>query len=132
MLKFIKTNKKDTLINVLVWNGVTVHLLKPRIWFFSINVIGRIFRWVRYNRHMEFILPVHAKPTIYINESHLAYFLRNGKIFYIFNSDTKYGLVLKFLFSVKKPSIFNKRGFNILNRLYYKKRGKVTSYVTNK
>lgn len=81
---------------------------------------------------MKFILPVQVKPTVYVRGSHIAYFLKNGKIFYIFNDKVEYNLVLQFLFSVKKPSIFNKRGFNILNRLYYKKRGKVTSYVTNK
>lgn len=119
-------------LTLLRWNGLSVCFAKPRVWFFSINVIGRIFRWVRYQNYMQFILPVHAKPTVYLLKPYVAFFLKSGKIFYIFADGTLYGSILRFLFSVKRPSIFNKRGFNILNRIYYKKRGKVTSYVTNK
>lgn len=132
MLKFSLYESKSPKLNLLIWNGISVYINKPRVWFFSINVIGRIFRWVRYQNYMKFILPVQVKPIVYVKGSHVAYFLKNGKIFYIFNDSVTYNLILRFLFSVKKPSIFNKRGFNILNRLYYKKRGKVTSYVTNK
>lgn len=129
-LKSNKNTKKPLL--VLVYNGVTVGISKPIIRFFSINVIGRIFRWVKYSEYMEFILPVHAKPTIYMNSSYLAYFLKNGKIFYIFNSLKQHAPLLKFLLKIKKPSIFNKRGLLIYNRIQYRKKGKITSYITNK
>ena len=87
---------------------------------------------MRYSNYMSFTLPVHAKPSVFVFYPHLAYFLKNGKIFYILTQHVSNNSLLRFLFSVKTPSIFNKRGFNIFNRVYYKKRGKVTTYVTNK
>lgn len=128
----LKVSYGKLTLNLTIIYGLLLPFIKHKIWFLSINVIGRIFRWIKYSTYMEFILPVHAKPTLFLNTNMLAYFLKNGKIFYIFNTQTDYKIILSLLFRIKKPSIFNKRGFNIFNRFYYKKKGKVTSYITNK
>ena len=130
MLKLVYS--KTTEVNLIIKNGVWLYQKQQKIWYFSINVIGRIFKWIRYATLMQFILPVHRKPQVFFNTNYLAFFLKNGKIFYIFNDQVPYTLILKFLFKIKKPSIFNKRGFTVLQRLYYKKKGKITSYITNK
>lgn len=130
MLK-IKINK-PCLLKLTLQNGINVLCSKPKLIFFSINVIGRIFKWLRYLNVMEFILPVYAKPVMFFNTNTVNFFLKNGKIFLILNSQVNYSYILQKLFYVKKPSIFNKRGLNIYNRIYYKKKGKITSYITNK
>ena len=81
---------------------------------------------------MEFVLPVHAKPILFFNKPLIYFKLKNGKIFFILNTQINYNYILKKLIEIKKPSIFNKRGFTITNKIHYKKKGKITSYITNK
>lgn len=87
----LKIKFNTTLPNkVIIKNGIWFFQKQKKIWFFSINVIGRIFKWVKYQSMMEFILPVHRKPVVFFNTSYLAYFLKNGKIFFIFNNQVPY------------------------------------------
>lgn len=117
---------------IVNFKGILIPLhFKISYKFIAMTVTGRIFRWVKGRYYMKFILPVSNKPSMFLKTHYVALPSANYTTF-IWFSDTSKHFFLKNLIKIKKPSIFNNRGFHILNKVLYKKRGKVTSYVTNK
>lgn len=106
-------------------------LKKHKLWFFVINVIGRIFLWVKKNYYMQFTLSISTKPLLFYNTELIA-ILDKKKCFFINTNQISYNTILTQLYKINKPSIFNKRGFIIKTKVCYKKKGKISSYVTNK
>jgi hypothetical protein len=81
---------------------------------------------------MHFILPLVNKPYLFFKDD---YFVLSDKLtvpIFIFKTHITNYQLIKILFKIRKPSIFNKRGFRVLNKIFYKKKGKITTYVTNK
>lgn len=81
---------------------------------------------------MYFILPIVNKPYMFFKSN---YFVFTDKLtipLYIFKTSLNNYQIIRQLLKIRKPSIFNKRGFRILNKIFYKKKGKITTYVTNK
>lgn len=81
---------------------------------------------------MQFLLPISNKPFLIFNNDYFVIAKKNKPIFYITISYISNFQIIKKLHCIKKPSIFNKRGFRTFNRLFYKKKGKITTYITNK
>lgn len=132
MLKLILCNKKVSNFRIfenLIWES---SVLTKKISFFIINVTGRIFRWVKYETYMEFVLPVSNKPFLFLNLNYFVKSLKNKLTFFIIPGMYSNYQLVKILYGIKKPSIFNKRGFRINNKIFYKKKGKITTYITNK
>lgn len=81
---------------------------------------------------MHFVLPLVNKPYLFFKND---YFVLSDKLIvpiFIFKTYTNNYQLVRTLFKIRKPSIFNKRGFRILNKIFYKKKGKITTYITNK
>lgn len=97
-----------------------------------INVIGRIFKWFKYSTYIKFILPLTNKPHLFINLTYQMLPLKTGLNYFILTHLKPYTLFLKYILSLRNPSIFNKRGYRVYNRIIYKKKGKITTYITNK
>lgn len=106
--------------------------LKKKIWFFFIFLTGRIFRWVRVNYFIKLLLPDSNKPHLFFKAPTFFVQAKNKPEFIILPVFFNERHILKMLTNIRKQSIFNKRGFRIYNRIFYKKRGKITTYVTNK
>lgn len=123
--------KKITIIkfNNYIWLKNT---LKFKFNFFIINVVGRIFKWVKYSTYMHFLIPLSNKPYFFIKNNYYVYTSKTITPIYIFQTLVNNYNIIKKLLKIKKPSIFNKRGFRVSNRILYKKKGKITTYVTNK
>lgn len=109
-------------------------IFKNKYLFFkkiSLTVNGRIFRWIKKYFYMKFILPMSNKPDLFLNKNYL--FLNKQEwIDYIFINSIYSKNLNVYLKKIQKPSLFNIRGFRLFNRIILKKKGKVSSYVTNK
>ena len=105
---------------------------KKKIWFFFIFLTGRIFRWVRLNYFIKLLLPDSNKPHLFFKKPTFFVQAKNKPEFIILPVFFNNKHILKMLTNIRKQSIFNKRGFRIYNRIFYKKRGKITTYITNK
>lgn len=130
MFKIQYKTKNYNLISInqiIIWD-----FYKKNIWFFVINVVGRIFKWFKYTSYVKFILPTTKKPYLFINTDYYMLSLKSGLNYLIITHFKPYTLFLKYILSLKNPSIFNKRGYRIYNRIIYKKKGKITTYITNK
>lgn len=112
-------------------NSIIYNIFKINYKFISMTITGRIFRWIKGKYYMRFILPVSNKPSLFLKNNYISVPFGEFTNFIWFTTTNNNFLHNK-LFKIKKPSIFNRRGFHILNKILYKKRGKVTSYVTNK
>lgn len=131
MLKLYLNNK----IVKLNWvnSSLIYNFLKLNFFSISITVTGRIFRWLKGKYFMKFILPVSNKPALFFKNAYTVIPNPNSEFSnFIWFSKESFLTIKHLFFKIKKPSIFNKRGFHILNKIIYKKRGKVTSYITNK
>lgn len=116
---------------VLTKGNIIYNTFRINYKFVSMIITGRIFRWIKGRYYMKFILPVSNKPSLFLNNRYVA--VPYGELTnFLWFTTANNNYIHKTLFKIKKPSIFNKRGFHILNKIVYKKRGKVTSYVTNK
>jgi hypothetical protein len=81
---------------------------------------------------MHFLIPLSNKPYFFIKNNYYVYTSKTITPIYIFQTLVNNYNIIKKLLKIKKPSIFNKRGFRVSNRILYKKKGKITTYVTNK
>lgn len=120
-------NKLIFINNIIFWN-----FINKNIWYFVINVVGRIFKWFKYSTYIKFILPLTNKPHLFINLTYQMLPLKTGLNYFILTHLKPYTLFLKYILSLRNPSIFNKRGYRVYNRIIYKKKGKITTYITNK
>lgn len=124
MLNFVKKNfifyKKNLILNKFYYFFTKI----------SMVINGRIFRWIKKNYYMKFILPMSNKPYLFFNKS---YILINKQMFFdfiIINAVSKQ--YFNYFSKIQKPSLFNNRGLKIFNKFIYKKRGKISAYITNK
>lgn len=102
--------------------------------FFSFKIIvnGRIFKFVKRRTFFKFNLPVVNRPFCFFGQTLVFKKQKTKTLLLICFSLKKKAFLWKYLMSIKKPSIFSKRGFHLFKKILFKKKGKITTYITNK
>lgn len=124
MFKFYINNKKMCLYK---YNNYYISD-KKFFYFITFNITGRIFKWTNNFYYNKFLLPMHNKPHLFIKN---VYFIKKNLPTYLF-FDVQLKNYTNYLLNLKNTSLYYKRGYFIYNRIIYKKKGKTSSYITNK
>lgn len=111
------------------------HVLKVKPFFFKIKMFisGRVFKWVLYKNKISFFF-IHAnKKLLFFNKNFKMSILKPSKGFFIFKFFQQLNTFSFFLKikKIKTCNIFTKRGILFKNSIFLKKKGKISTYITN-